>query len=61
MFQELVAFDRAKIRESRARHGDVVRAHGDRVHVFCAHDPGELERFAAGERVDTSAVERSAV
>jgi glyoxylase-like metal-dependent hydrolase (beta-lactamase superfamily II) len=45
LFQRLVQIDGAARWQNQERLRELARDHGDRVRVFCAHDPSELSRF----------------
>ena len=46
-FQKLVAFDKADMLQNQARLRALMRAHGDEVRAFSAHDAAELARMQA--------------
>ncbi len=45
LFQNLVAFDRPRMRHNKARLQELARSHGDEIDLFCAHDEVELKRL----------------
>jgi glyoxylase-like metal-dependent hydrolase (beta-lactamase superfamily II) len=47
VFQSLIAMDDGARKQNQRRLRDLVRDHGKEVRVFCAHDPVELDDFAA--------------
>jgi glyoxylase-like metal-dependent hydrolase (beta-lactamase superfamily II) len=47
-FQKLMAHNGKARAANQERLRELARSHGDDVRLFCAHDPVELEREAAG-------------
>ena len=56
LFQRLAAVDDRVRRDNQRRLRSLVKAHGDEVRIFSAHDPVELEAFATDAAASESPV-----